>query len=49
MASTMDKTDKRYLPKKEMDLYKSIAKHYETKQYKKGVKVRPPIRTLKTI
>jgi hypothetical protein len=40
MASITDKTDKRYLPKKELDLYKSIAKHYETKQYKKGVKVR---------
>ena len=30
----------RELPKKENDLYKSIAKFYETKQYKKGVKVR---------
>ena len=31
--------DARVLPKKENDLFKSIAKHYETKQYKKGIKV----------
>jgi hypothetical protein len=49
MASMMDKTDKRYLPKKELDLYKSIAKHYETKQYKKGTKVQPPRPTLEPI
>ena len=35
------KADPRVLPKKENDLFKSIAKHYETKQYKKGIKVRP--------
>ena len=33
------KPDARTLPKKENDLFKSIAKHYETKQYKKGIKV----------
>jgi peptide alpha-N-acetyltransferase len=26
------------LPKKEHDLFKSVVKHYETKQYKKGIK-----------
>eukprot|EP00613_Pedinella_sp_CCMP2098_P071573 CAMPEP_0171911540 /NCGR_PEP_ID=MMETSP0993-20121228/10359_1 /TAXON_ID=483369 /ORGANISM="non described non described, Strain CCMP2098" /LENGTH=1206 /DNA_ID=CAMNT_0012545077 /DNA_START=28 /DNA_END=3644 /DNA_ORIENTATION=+ len=30
--------DKKELPRKEQELFKSIAKHYETKQYKKGVK-----------
>ena len=30
--------ENRALPKKENDLFKSIAKHYETKQYKKGIK-----------
>jgi hypothetical protein len=30
---------KRQLPKKDYELYRTIAKHYETKQYKKGVKV----------
>eukprot|EP00566_Odontella_aurita_P002766 CAMPEP_0113530782 /NCGR_PEP_ID=MMETSP0015_2-20120614/3136_1 /TAXON_ID=2838 /ORGANISM="Odontella" /LENGTH=909 /DNA_ID=CAMNT_0000429553 /DNA_START=181 /DNA_END=2910 /DNA_ORIENTATION=+ /assembly_acc=CAM_ASM_000160 len=28
----------RPLPKKESDLFKSVVKHYETKQYKKGIK-----------
>ena len=27
--------DKQELPKKEADLFRSIVKHYETKQYKK--------------
>ena len=26
------------MPKKEQDLFKSVVKHYETKQYKKGTK-----------
>ena len=26
------------LPKKESDLFKSVVKHYESKQYKKGIK-----------
>lgn len=38
------KPDARQLPKKENDLFKSIAKHYETKQYKKGLKVRPRLK-----
>jgi len=44
MADKSKKADKsnippgRHLPKKESDLFKSIAKHYETKQYKKGLK-----------
>ena len=28
----------RPLPKKEQDLFKSVVKHYEAKQYKKGIK-----------
>ena len=28
----------RPLPKKEGDLFRSVVKHYETKQYKKGIK-----------
>jgi len=41
MATPKEKAaKKRELPKKENDLYRSIAKFYETKQYKKGIKVR---------
>ena len=28
----------RPMPKREQDLFKSVVKHYETKQYKKGMK-----------
>ena len=39
MATPKEKAaKKRELPKKENDLYRSIAKFYETKQYKKGIK-----------
>ena len=32
------------LPSKESALFKTIVKHYETKQYKKGLKVRRNLR-----
>ena len=32
------RADKAALPPKEQSLFKSILKHYDTKQYKKGVK-----------
>jgi hypothetical protein len=39
MAAAVKEVDKRALPKKEGDLFRSIARYYENKQYKKGVKV----------
>jgi N-alpha-acetyltransferase 15/16, NatA auxiliary subunit len=32
------KSSTRVLPKKEADLFRSVVKHYETKQYKKAIK-----------